>query len=100
MNFQKTTLVIAAILLAIILIIVLYLVKNSKSKIVFPPYVDQCPDYWEVVDTNKCKNVNDIGNCSGTVDFSAQKYTGPSGIQEKAKWARGCGVTWDGITNV
>lgn len=100
MNFQKTTLIVAGVILLIILVIVLYLVRNSRNKVVFPPYIDQCPDYWEVVDVNKCNNVSNIGTCSGTVDFSGQKYTGPSGIKEKAKWAKGCGVSWDGITNV
>ena len=27
------------------------------------------------------------------------KFKGPNGIIEKCKWAKNCGVVWDGITN-
>ena len=59
-------------------------------------------DYYEYQDDGSCKNVKGLGNgsCSDPARFSAQKYKGENGRLAKCKYARKCGVEWDGITNV
>ena len=116
MNFQKTVMMVALILFIAIMAVVAVLMTNNKKKAVFPPEIGVCPDYWELtkikVGTTEvlgCKDVNNIGNSSGTIP---NKETGncSAGINfkdaayatKKAKCtaAKACGVEWDGITNI
>jgi hypothetical protein len=55
----------------------------------------------------KCYNVHKLGTTSSTcasvpteMDFSGDDYTGSSGNCNKRTWAKNCGLTWDGITDV
>jgi len=57
--------------------------------------------------SSKCYNVHTLGKTSSScpsvpteMDFTGDTYTGPSGICNKRKWAKQCGLTWDGITDV
>jgi len=61
--------------------------------------ISQCPDYFDVIGENQCENRKGLGSCLGTINFSDPKYRGHEGLKEKKEWAKGCGVTWDGITN-
>jgi hypothetical protein len=65
----------------------------------YPPEVAECPDYWESTGPNKCRNTLKVGMCTDTdeMDFNEPKYSGPTGITEKCKWANGCGLVWDGL---
>lgn len=50
----------------------------------------------------KCFNSHKLGNssCDPFMDFTTAEYTGPNGDCKKRAWAKACGVTWDGITDV
>jgi hypothetical protein len=83
MDFQKVSIIVAALLLAIILGTLAYTISNTKSNgnIPWPPVLGVCPDYWEDLSGNgsQCVGVfngstgNNTGNIlqSGTSGFSA-----------------------------
>jgi len=101
-GFQKTVLVIAIIFLLICLIVIsLLLIKNKKQQL-WPPIISNCPDYWLDLSDNgsKCVNIQNLGTCKSTttMDFSVAPYIGSNGDSQKYNWAKGCGVTWDGVT--
>ena len=115
-TFQKIILTIAIVLLIGMLIMINMSLSNATASIMWPPIQTDCPDYWEDLSGNgsQCFNVKDIGTCSiydpkydattgkpdssSTMNFSGATYTGPNGLCEKQKWAKTCGVAWDGIT--
>lgn len=104
MSFQITVSLIAIILLIFVLIFVSYLLNKEKTNKPFPPIIGGCPDYWSAASENGvdvCKNNKSLGNveCSKTMNFSSVPWTGTDGNCAKKKWATGCGITWDGITN-
>jgi hypothetical protein len=45
------------------------------------------------------KQLGDYANCKSQ-DFSTSTYTGSDAVCQKQTWAKGCKVSWDGITNV
>ena len=103
MNFQKIVLLIASVILLLSLLFVafamLFLNKGKK----YPPVVGSCPDYWEkrvVNGSQTCVNVKKLGTCPDNMNFDAPPYLGAGGDCSKARWAKGCNLTWDGITNV
>ena len=49
---------------------------------------------------NICVNIKKLGNGCKTFNPKDPKYYGAQGKIEKCKWAKNCGVVWDGITNV
>jgi hypothetical protein len=56
---------------------------------------------------SKCYNSHQLGTVSSTcpsipstMDFSGDEYKGTTGLCAKKKWAKQCGLTWDGITDV
>ena len=101
MDFQKLVLIIATVILVIFMFSIWLLVRNAATKYKFPPMVSQCPDCWINIGTNKCSNAKNLGTCSDKVmDFSEPKYQGPKGDVAKCKWAKSCGLVWDGITNM
>ena len=56
-----------------------------------------------VPEANKCYNVKGLGVNQGScavADFSDPMYTGSTGVCEKQKWAEGCKVSWEGISNL
>lgn len=94
-----------AVVLAIIIGYGIYIIvkyrKESEEK--FKIVRAKCPDYWEVLDNNKCKNVKKLGQCSNTednniMDFSDDMYKHPkNGNYFKCVWAKNCEVSWQGI---
>lgn len=107
MTFQKTVLYTALIILILLLGFIAIMLRNSKTDVVFPPVVNQCPDYWlstakdVCVDTHSLAVVESCYTNSGSKekDFTTSDYEGPSGQKAKLQWANACGVQWDGITN-
>jgi hypothetical protein len=77
--------------------------KEDKTE-TFPPFESKCPDYWEVVGKDLCKNVNKLGVClTGTddvMDFDIPVFKGPKGKFYKCSWAQKCKVPWEGISNL
>ena len=76
---------------------------NKKNKDKFNIEKAKCPDYWEVLDNDKCKNVKKLGECSNTdenniMDFSDEMYKHPkNGDYFKCVWAKNCRISWQGI---
>lgn len=99
MNFQRITIYIATLLLIAMLLIVGIMLYRADQNAEWPPMISECPDYWKVIDTEKCENVQGLGNCPGVADFTGSKWQGQSGLKEKYNWAKKCNVVWDGITN-
>jgi hypothetical protein len=104
-GFQRTVMMVSIVLLVLSLILIgVTLYRQKYADITFPPVVAECPDYWENVSTDDnvviCKNVKNLGKCNlSEKNFSGQEFTGNSGLCEKQKWAKDCGIVWDGITN-
>jgi len=87
----------------------IYDYKYSKDvNPVFPPFVSKCPDYWEAVGGDKCKNTNKIGEClihdgtkdSDVMDFNLPIFKGKKGMYYKCSWAQKCKAPWEGIGNL
>jgi hypothetical protein len=82
--------------------------KASSEKPQFPPFVSKCPDYWDVVGENRCRNVNKLGIClhgdgtkdSDVMDFNLPIFEGKKGMYYKCSWAQKCQVPWEGISNL
>jgi uncharacterized protein YxeA len=116
-GFQKIVLTVAIIVFILLLIFIGSVLYQNKYGSAFPPFVSNCPDYWldmEKTVTNvnsddsdnsksniKCYNVKNLGNpsCQKEMDFSGDMWSGSDGDCRKYKWAKGCDLTWDGITN-
>jgi hypothetical protein len=105
MSFQKIVLIIAIVILIILLVMFGIALNNKKNDETYPPVQSQCPDYWDVGKNDDgdtiCKNTKKLGhkNCQTTMDFFKSPYVGFHGKCNKKKWAKTCGITWDGITN-
>ena len=103
MNFQQLVLLVAVIILVVVLVFIGIALYKARHSVVFPPVVGSCPDYWEEQEQNGvsvCVNTLGlpIGSCKSPMNFSVPPYNGPDGACRKAKWARDCNLTWDGIT--
>jgi hypothetical protein len=101
MTFQKIVLIIALVLLIISLAVIGLLIKSAATSAKFPPETGKCPDYFKAHQSNgalSCTNPLNLGNCGG--DFTPVGGTDTSSIVANCKAAKGCGLTWDGITNV
>ena len=106
MNFQKSVLAVAGVLLVVCLVLIGISISNEKYDTDYPPIVADCPDYWverpgTTPDTNVCYNIKKLGksSCDISKDFSGSLWVGNEGICNKYKWASSCDLTWDGITN-
>ena len=128
-GFMKTLIMVFSIILVISLIIIGLVMYYNKNKYTFPPKIAACPDYWvdstllnsgdnaeqysdSDVDTSNlgpdmCINVKKLGVCQNqkVMNFNEPPFnnsgtSGPtSGACAKAKWAKKCKLTWDGISN-
>jgi len=88
--------------------------KESKDATCLKSEFGCCSDYatakTDADGTNcpiKCFNAHQLGKVSSTctsipmeMDFGTEEYTGSSGLCKKQTWAKQCGVTWDGVTNI
>ena len=100
-EFQTMVLTIATSTFILMMIIVAIMIKQAKAGQLWPPYVPQCPDYFEIKEDGKCDNVKGLGNnCANPADFSSDRFKGVKGRIARCKWAKDCGLAWDGITNV
>lgn len=103
MNFQKIVLTVSICLLIFVLIATAIIAYRANETDEFPPVLAQCPDYWKAEDNNTCTNVHNLGksdgSCKNNMDFTTDDFMGSDGLKKKCDWARGCDLTWDGITN-
>lgn len=109
MNFQGTILMTAIIILILLLIFIGIAMKDTKDTVDWPPIVGECPDYWVDLSGNgsACFNSHSLGKCNlpgnanekNVMNFDTDPFNGANGLCSKYKWAKTCGITWDGITS-
>ena len=109
-GFQKTVLLVAIGILSLALFGIAILLMKEKRKKVFPNEIPECPDYYQTLDSG-CSlalpfnevstRSEDPGGCAnpGKIFKTQAKYTGANGRREKCKWAKRCGLAWDGVSN-
>ena len=94
MSFQKTVLTIAIVLFILLMLVISVMMTSAKKNEKFPPQIGQCPDYWQLTAQGNCLNTQNLGkNCKSPMDFSKMSKN------QKFDFAKGCNITWDGITN-
>ncbi len=73
--------------------------KAERRKILDDRKPSICPDYWETVGPNKCRNVHKIGKLDNVVmDFNQKQYTHKTrGKFNKKQWAKTYEIPWAGI---
>ena len=100
--FQKQVAHAALIVFLIIMALMALMMAKFKEHQLYPPEVPPCPDYWTYED-GMCKNTKGLGNKGvdcGDKKFTAKKYQGVKGREERCKFAKQCEIEWDGLTNV
>ena len=104
-TYSSDTVIIIIGVLSLIFIII-YIYQNYKKMLPSPTgniISTTCPDYWESIGKNQCKNVNGLGSCSNTeganiMDFGVDVFTNTNtGDYSKCKWAKSCNVSWGNI---
>lgn len=90
----------------------LYLLKKYrefkmlwKKENKWPPTYNRCPDYWEDLGAEGCRNVHNLGNCpkgeNGLIIANGvQKFSSidtPESRIGACKQAQNCGLTWENI---
>jgi hypothetical protein len=116
MIFYKNLYYSVAISAFIVLSILAFIMYYAKKNQMYPPIIQECPDYFSLSSDGKCTYNPDAwtlnrdfktqsGDVCTSVDFKKEIYIknpggyGPtSGACQKQTWAKDCGVTWDGIT--
>ena len=103
-SFQKFILF-AAIIMLIIALVFIGISLSYSTDTAWPPITPECPDYWTMDASAKCVNIKDLGKCRPqgrkkhlTMNFNAPAFTGSNELCSKYRWAKKCGVSWDGIT--
>ena len=95
MSFQKTVLIIAAIVLSFMLFFVGLAMQGLKKAQQYPPEIAACPDYWSIQTDGTCVHNDEIN--VGTAKAKCARY---DGTHDKKEWALDCKVQWDGVSNI
>jgi hypothetical protein len=101
-TFQRSVLFVAVVVFLGVMLLSFYSIQSKPSE-QWPPVVPKCPDYWVYDDKlKKCVDEHNLSSCPPAageahvaMDFDTPLFSDPC---NKYKWARNCGVTWDGIT--
>jgi hypothetical protein len=107
MNFYKTSLMIMVVVLIICLSVLGVVIQSSETSKLYPPTVADCPDYYVKNSDGICEdptqtlsNIESCNTVNPEADFPKRKGIGKrSGLCRKKRWAEGCNINWDGITN-
>ena len=97
-GFQQTVVIIAIIILILCLPFSAIALHNHQKKVAYPPIVASCPDYWIEDENGTCTpgpnfpNANLQESCKSLNSKNMSKC-------DKHRWAKGCDLTWDGISN-
>jgi hypothetical protein len=106
MEQTKTIFISTIVILLSTLLLVIYILKITNKTYVFPPHINECPDYYYMKTTGECYDKNnvfyDISNVCYIENFN--KYTNvgtgtESKLCKQKTWADKCDLSWDGITN-
>jgi hypothetical protein len=79
---------------------------SNKEKESSTRLTPECPDFWVVEESNKCRNTHKLGKCltkdnGGLMDFNTDYFLNKSsGNYAKCRWAKTCNVSWDGIDHI
>lgn len=97
-GFQRTVLIVAAVMLVIALIALGTLMRSATESVQWPPQTESCPDYWEEMGPGKCQSIHNqnVGQSSGNINITAKGLATP---QQRCAWAMKNKVAWDGITD-
>ena len=106
-SFKFISFIVALIILSICCIMAYNSISIDIKKKKWPPTVASCPDYWiedKSEGTTVCNNTKNLGldTCPTTINMNEFEYESKllaNSDCDKAKWARSCNLTWDGITN-
>ena len=108
MEQTKIIFVSTIIILVVTLSLVGYILSITQKKYVYPPHLNECPDYYQLNSFGQCYDKYELFNKEGEKCYS-EKFTSPdytisgtgeySGLCNKKKWSINCDVPWDGITN-
>ena len=101
-NFQTKVVITATIILIVLLIIVALTIREGNDKVVWPPSISECPDYFQDQGKDgrvKCVNTLNIGRCGNEIEeINFSEFKGQIGACLKEEIAGECGLSWDGIT--
>jgi len=104
-NFQKKALGVALLILTFSIAIMSY-ANYKKKSVQFPPLINECPDYFTYNESGDlpyptCSVSGTIyGKTIPSLPLNGDYVlTNSNSMCKKKTWARGQGVTWDGITN-
>ena len=84
-------------------ILFLYLrLRSTKKSIVEETKnerrMSQCPDYWQSIGKNKCKNIHNIGNGKNEEDFNKSYFLDEeTGDIARCNWAKMTNTPWQFI---
>jgi len=93
--FQKTVLAVAAGCFVLVLVLSYYLMIRAEKTETWPPYVAQCPDYWDLSNNTTCMNTpKQTANGVAIANYSIAGQT----TCQQYNWALSNNVPWDGIT--
>jgi hypothetical protein len=99
MSFQKTVLIIAAIVLSFMLFFVGLAMQGLKKAQQYPPEIAACPDYWSMQTDGTCVHNGEIN--VGTPQPNCAQYDETHDeTHDKKEWALECEVQWDGVSNI
>lgn len=121
-DFNRLVLNISGIVLIGALIVVGIMIYYASRDQQFPPIQNDCPTFYHLDETGKncvfnsdnnpynkegisypsrTQQINQSSNCFNVplAEFSLQGTTDKDILCAKNKWANGCNVYWDGITN-
>jgi len=95
-GFQRTVLIVAAVMLVICLVVLATLIKNAVEQVDWPPQTATCPDYWLESGQGVCnpQQTMNVGTSSGPLN--TQQIVTP---QQRCDWAKKNNVIWDGYTD-
>jgi hypothetical protein len=128
-KFHYIVITIAIIVLIVMFVIVGVMISKNNQSTTFPPYVNACPNYWNMDSSGNCyipqKSGSDPAVNVGTLPMNATaplsvttygldpsktyiNFHDPAwannnikggSICAKANWANQRGILWDGVSN-
>jgi len=57
---EKTIFISTIVVLIVTLSIVAYILKITKKKYLYPPHINQCPDYYQLNSFGDCYDKNEV----------------------------------------
>lgn len=109
-TYLTTDSIILAIGIFIVIITIIYIYnqyrdakKKAQNEVIRKQKPAQCPDYWDSVGKNVCRNTHKIGKCGheNTVSFNDPIFSNPkTSNYMKCKYSKECETPWQGIDNL